>query len=1044
MNRLRINRIPALSPTQLKGALFMKPMAFLLALTLMPKAPVLRSVSLAPTASAITICSPGKENILQNPCHPIFETEGVNAYLTAHQIPLADAPLIYQYGRSDLRSELRAFLFMRMLNVIHKPAAERTSSEQFMYDWFLGKVWDAEKAYHQSAWDDATSWLNNACDWRPDPDVVKQYGLKYDPTPFCAGTLKSLFFFPPVPAQSYFLTAALKRTYGKLGNDPAGPQILAETNGNLAMVAGIAIGAAAAGAVTVGALLGATGALAVIFPFSVGFSGALAGAVLFAGPAAIVLIAVLCAVFAAFRVADDEKALKEFYQLSTFNENARSNAPDLATMAQDSVGLLKLSAVFVEATMPEFSSAAALPAHRASDPRFLVSSQDRESLTYQDWNGKVWSAATYGGWFVQNCVSASCNRTSFSPTLQYVDWDGMKRKATRIGGRFSVTLGQKKAGAEPCDGDPATGLTDAGSAANCLVFATETLHLKDGNGTNVTVKLNQPPSFTSADSVAFTNGTPRSFQITTASIPAAAIVNSSVVPAGFTFQSSGGSATLTYNGSVPAAQFTLNLTAGNGSGMAGQSLSVVVASVASINWKGEPNLTFEKGKLVSHTITTTGTTPVITAEGLTADYTLTDHHNGTATLSAKLPVGMLGGFRLPEPCNSPLGAVGIRARNAVSDVFEPLCIKTTEPSPIQIHAPASISFNPLVVNSYVIGATGGGPPIRVLVCDAPPWISISEANGSTTISGRPSAFQTQPVNLRLWANYHTGPQTCGSEFASGFLGTKQNLTVNMVKIPTFLTGTTATFEVGKDGTFSAKSNLLQMSMVGELPAGLSSQPRGSGAGGELFLFGTPEPGTSGVYRIRVEARDGSLFGSQDLQLVILEPGKLIPPPRSALLGLNLITLIQGAPSNYRLLTSGFPKMPSFGSPGMSIVKVPFTPNLPGGVSLTQIVEKGQATGEWMLTGTPTTVGFYTPVISIGSSVGSAQAIPIFIRVIRPGDVNGSGTVDCADATLVRSYLGKRLGQQSYEPLADINNDSVIDVRDLAAVSSKLPTGTRCN
>ena len=60
-----------------------------------------------------------------------------------------------------------------------------------------------------------------------------------------------------------------------------------------------------------------------------------------------------------------------------------------------------------------------------------------------------------------------------------------------------------------------------------------------------------------------------------------------------------------------------------------------------------------------------------------------------------------------------------------------------------------------------------------------------------------------------------------------------------------------------------------------------------------------------------------------------------------------------------------------------------------------------------------------------------------------GDLNGDGKVDCADVAIVRAALGKKLGQAGYDPVADTNLDGVVDVRDLAFVSQKLPTGTRC-
>jgi hypothetical protein len=61
-----------------------------------------------------------------------------------------------------------------------------------------------------------------------------------------------------------------------------------------------------------------------------------------------------------------------------------------------------------------------------------------------------------------------------------------------------------------------------------------------------------------------------------------------------------------------------------------------------------------------------------------------------------------------------------------------------------------------------------------------------------------------------------------------------------------------------------------------------------------------------------------------------------------------------------------------------------------------------------------------------------------------GDVNGDGLISCPDLTISRSVVGKRAGQPGFLPTADIDNNGVIDIRDIAAISRLLPAGTRCN
>jgi hypothetical protein len=59
------------------------------------------------------------------------------------------------------------------------------------------------------------------------------------------------------------------------------------------------------------------------------------------------------------------------------------------------------------------------------------------------------------------------------------------------------------------------------------------------------------------------------------------------------------------------------------------------------------------------------------------------------------------------------------------------------------------------------------------------------------------------------------------------------------------------------------------------------------------------------------------------------------------------------------------------------------------------------------------------------------------------DRNNDLQVTCADVALVKAAFGKRLGQSGYDPMADVNIDGVVDIRDVALVSRQLPANTRC-
>jgi hypothetical protein len=58
-------------------------------------------------------------------------------------------------------------------------------------------------------------------------------------------------------------------------------------------------------------------------------------------------------------------------------------------------------------------------------------------------------------------------------------------------------------------------------------------------------------------------------------------------------------------------------------------------------------------------------------------------------------------------------------------------------------------------------------------------------------------------------------------------------------------------------------------------------------------------------------------------------------------------------------------------------------------------------------------------------------------------VDNDGQINCTDESIVMTAFGSYRGTAKYDPRADINADGVVNVLDLAIVTSKLPTGTKC-
>jgi hypothetical protein len=60
-----------------------------------------------------------------------------------------------------------------------------------------------------------------------------------------------------------------------------------------------------------------------------------------------------------------------------------------------------------------------------------------------------------------------------------------------------------------------------------------------------------------------------------------------------------------------------------------------------------------------------------------------------------------------------------------------------------------------------------------------------------------------------------------------------------------------------------------------------------------------------------------------------------------------------------------------------------------------------------------------------------------------GDLNGDERVDCADVAVVKTALGKRLGEVGYNAWADINADGIVDSRDVTLITKRLTRRVTC-
>jgi hypothetical protein len=64
-------------------------------------------------------------------------------------------------------------------------------------------------------------------------------------------------------------------------------------------------------------------------------------------------------------------------------------------------------------------------------------------------------------------------------------------------------------------------------------------------------------------------------------------------------------------------------------------------------------------------------------------------------------------------------------------------------------------------------------------------------------------------------------------------------------------------------------------------------------------------------------------------------------------------------------------------------------------------------------------------------------------VVVIGDINRDNSVNCVDITIARSSFGKRTGEIGFAPSADLNEDGIVDILDLARIYQQLAPEMEC-
>jgi hypothetical protein len=1032
--------VRALYPSTMATACYHRPLAVALVLLLMPRLPYLRSISLTEdaTAQTVNVCSPSPNRILQAICGSgdtpsDLEREVVQAYLISHHIPLSEESKVYQYGKKELRNDIRAALLTRLLTIIN--SKNRTTSEQAIYNWFQQKVWDNEKAQYQIALADYQKWRADPCKWKIDADVAKLYNLNYDGAAFCAPSgLSTLFQIAPVaPTRDYFLTAALKDSYHKAFVDPVASNAMTDAATRL----NVAVGASVIGAAVAGTWLGILYSSPVVIQFI--FHDALISVALMnatAGPLIALTFALAVGSQATMQVIEAQKVQSDLDALVALTNRLMTTPPDLRAYANDNRGLQKLTATMTALTLPEFESPAAPPLHNAADAMFLITPQggvptSSPTFSYRDWTNSPWAATSSGGWLVHSKASYS----TMVPTFPFQGWDGQHYLASRVGPNFLISKKRPSPSDTDCPASFVTGYSMTSTPNACRVVVLPSLQIKDASGANVTIRVAELPEFTSPDRTTFTKGVAKTFNIAASGAPAASLYFSGSLPSGIAFASTGpGTAQLQFSGAGADGTYPFILVAQNAQGIISQNFQLTIGSVLQVT---SPNkATFRSYEPGSFTITTSGSTPVHfeLEVPLPSGMTLTNNGDGTATI-AGTPLG--GGGR----CSGPFRPCGIIATNAVSTAYHQFEIEVL-PQPTPVLLSNTATFGAGVLNRMLLISSRNNPPVKFLLpCPTPSWLAISDnGDGTAYLSGTPPANASGSTGIYVGIAYSAAAAVIapctfleGNQFVPNI-----NFTINIKPSPEFTSVGTIFGLTGVDNEFPITTNQSAgaITAFGPIVPGMTFRDNGNGI---ATLFGRPQKGSGGYYALNLIIQNGANSASQILNVYMLEA--------PAIQSQDAVLFHTGIANNYYINTTGFPKtaVPEIPSQWRDGMRLTMNGSLPPGVTFNSLLPNGGNSGVGLFSGTPANGSEGTYPITITASNGAPPTATMMFTLIvaRMGDVNSDSAVDCGDISVVRAAMGTRRGLAGYVYRADVNNDGVVDIKDLAIVSSRLAAGTRC-
>jgi hypothetical protein len=924
----------------LRGTFYFKPLALVLALLLMlpPVAELLQSPQFQAQAQGpvtdVVVPKFTRQAIVQpdllttDQAETLYglEHDAVLVYLAMHGLPVSDYAMIYNYGRGDLRDEIRGIMLEILIGLVKKGAGSTlTGQEKKLYDWFHSAVSLNEFSLYDAAVADKDSYKADPCAWTPDADVARAMGLHYDVSRFCAGNLSiGGPGTPPVPSVSYFLGAAFKRSYGSGVNAPGGAAMLQNTLLNAfatAAAVGVVIGVLApilaAAYVTIFTTYAAitTGISAGIIS-----AGTLPlGAAAVTGAAAVLLPLMMAAVGVVWiiQIVNYQDNLNALDAIDTRRAEVIAGIDILSVLNED-IGPMKFAATLGAYTLPMSSgfppapradtvSTRALPLHDSTDPVIKITKGGNTTtgaqFTYTDWENVVWTVTTSRGWFVRTSTQNGQTVSSIGATLKVAGmrFGNINRYLLkRTGNKFIVVDAEPAPSSVDC-ALGTDGFTHPAPGTLCKVQVTKTFELVDGVPSFATIEVVEAPRFTSGTTANFNPKGPAGQTFPIRATSGFISMVSGTLPPGMTFSNqASGIATLTYNPPANATAVTTDiaLRAIDGSATGSQVVRVIVAT--SLGFLSANSMNVTLGVPASFTVTGSGPVPLILSAqtGLVPPgMTFVDNGNGTGTLSG-IPTGPPGCvsnclFTLFSTATN----VGVQQAFKVNVSFAPAANYPGGTPPVFIGG---------IGNNFVLTSTGAITGVHWFPDGPmPPWLSLSDSgNGTALLSGTPPAGTNASflILLRLATDF-ASPSSKQVSF---------NLTV--ASPPSFTSPNTYACTLPGNGgsaaclfditTNHATGAVALMSRTGALPPGIVFTDLGSG---KARLAGTVPAGSGGVYPLNLTSINLVGGASQAFYFRVHEP----PTFTSA----DSVAFMVGVNNNFAVKADGFPKNPDKTGPG---------------------------------------------------------------------------------------------------------------------------------